>query len=381
MCRAKKSPSLSSLSADHREKLEALRRALEPLGGALYVVGGAVRDLAMDRVPLELDVEVYGLQEQLFADIMLSLGADGVGKSFFVYKWRGIDVGLPRKELKTSYGHRGFSVEIETDMKKACSRRDFTMNAMMIGVHDDRLYDFFGGMSDVCNSLIRMIDERTFAQDSLRALRAVQFASRFGFRIESRTLDICRSLSLDDLPKERIWQEFRKLISGEFIHFGLFYLLKTDAMRKLFDVKIDSFFKTAREMLAAYAFFGKAKDEALFFYVLRRADNICALRLLETLGAPMRLRRFCGSQPKAPKDATNRFLAAVALRYPLREWLGAYRPKVCGRAKELGFWSEKAILPFTPALLMDEGYTQAALGRELKRRRTEWLRENFKGKA
>src|SRR5690606_11155849 len=60
--------------------------------------------------------------------------------------------------------------------------------------------------------VLRMVDARTFGDDSLRVLRGVQFAARFELAIDPATADVCRALPLDDLPPERIWGEFEKLL-------------------------------------------------------------------------------------------------------------------------------------------------------------------------
>src|SRR5207237_9930464 len=116
---------------------------------------------------------------------------DAVGEAFTVYKVRlreasksfVVDVSLPRRESKTGRGHRGFVVEGDPRMTftEAARRRDFTINAMMYDPLTDEYIDLYGGRDDLKNGVIRVVDPATFVEDSLRVLRAMQFAARFEF--------------------------------------------------------------------------------------------------------------------------------------------------------------------------------------------------------
>src|SRR5690606_25094854 len=105
---------------------------------------------------------------------------DTVGESFTVFKVAGLDVSLPRRESKTGRGHRAFRVEGDPHLSlaDAARRRDFTINAMSRDPLTGELVDPFGGAADLEAGILRMVDPRTFAEDSLRVLRAVQFAAR-----------------------------------------------------------------------------------------------------------------------------------------------------------------------------------------------------------
>jgi tRNA nucleotidyltransferase (CCA-adding enzyme) len=75
-----------------------------------------------------------------------------------------------------------------------------------------KIIDVFGGREDIKNKVLRVVSKETFAEDSLRVLRAAQFAARFEFEIDAETVEICRQIDLTDLPKERIWGEIEKLL-------------------------------------------------------------------------------------------------------------------------------------------------------------------------
>ena len=94
----------------------------------------------------------------------------------------------------------------------AARRRDFTINAIAWDPLTDEYLDPFNGRRDLDRRILRVVDPQTFADDSLRVLRALQFAARFDLTIDPDTARICSSIPLDDLPAERIWGEFEKLL-------------------------------------------------------------------------------------------------------------------------------------------------------------------------
>ncbi len=144
----------------------------------LYLVGGAVRDMVMGREIYDLDIECFGIDPESFDAAMHRLGAKGVGKSFFVYKYGHLDIALPRIERKVGEGHRGFAVELAKDTKEASRRRDFTMNALMLDLQSGEIVDHWGGLKDIQKRLIRVVDPKKFTEDSLRVLRAMRSDAR-----------------------------------------------------------------------------------------------------------------------------------------------------------------------------------------------------------
>jgi tRNA nucleotidyltransferase (CCA-adding enzyme) len=192
-----------------------LASAVKHAGGRAVVVGGWVRDDLLGLSSKDLDIEVFGVEPPRLRAIVETFGrVDAVGESFTVYKVAGLDVSLPRRESKTGRGHRGFTVEGDPDLsfEEAARRRDFTINAMSRDPLTGELIDPSHGEADLRARVLRMVDARTFGDDSLRVLRAIQFAARFELTIDAATADLCRAIPLDDLPSERIWGEFEKLL-------------------------------------------------------------------------------------------------------------------------------------------------------------------------
>lgn len=192
-----------------------IARAVRDSGGRALIVGGWVRDRTLGLAPKDLDIEVFGIAAPALRTVLERIGqVDAVGESFTVYKVGGLDVSLPRRESKTGRGHKGFTVEGDPHLsfEDAARRRDFTINAMSWDPLSGDTIDPFHGADDLKAGLLRAVDVTTFADDSLRVLRAVQFAARFTLTLDEATRALCRSLPLDDLPAERIWGEVEKLL-------------------------------------------------------------------------------------------------------------------------------------------------------------------------
>jgi tRNA nucleotidyltransferase (CCA-adding enzyme) len=190
-------------------------QAVREAGGRALVVGGWVRDRIMGRPSKDIDIEVYGLPAERLRPLLARFGpVNAVGESFTVYKVADIDVSLPRRESKIGRGHKAFEVHGDPDMSpvEAARRRDFTINAIAWDPLADEYVDPFDGRGDIERRLLRAVDPQTFVDDSLRVLRAVQFAARFEFTLDPRTAELCRRIPLDDLPAERIWGEVEKLL-------------------------------------------------------------------------------------------------------------------------------------------------------------------------
>jgi tRNA nucleotidyltransferase (CCA-adding enzyme) len=190
---------------------EEARRA----GGRALIVGGWVRDRLMGCSSKDVDVEVFGIAADRLKQLLETIApVNTVGESFTVYKVAGLDVSLPRRESKVGRGHRGFVVLGDPDLSpvEAARRRDFTINAISWDPLTGEYVDPFNGRADIAAGVLRAVDARTFPDDSLRVLRALQFAARFEFTVDEGTKAICRRIALDDLPAERIWGEIEKLL-------------------------------------------------------------------------------------------------------------------------------------------------------------------------
>jgi len=218
--------------------VHSIAAAVRSAGGRALIVGGWVRDRLLGLPESSnVDLEVFGLPGDRLRALLETFGrVEAVGESFQVYKIGDIDVSLPRRDSKAGRGHRGFIVSGDPDMsiEEAARRRDFTVNAISWDPLADEYFDPFDGRRDLEQHLLRVVDPRTFGDDSLRVLRGVQFAARFALTLEDSTAALCRTIPLDDLPAERVWGEIEKLLFAPKPSIGFTIAMDLGVVSKLF---------------------------------------------------------------------------------------------------------------------------------------------------
>ncbi len=204
--------------------LAAIIEQIASAGIKPILVGGFVRDHFTGNETLDVDIELYGVTSlESLEKLLESYGKINlVGKSFGVLKlsYAGyhIDFSPPRTESKLGFGHKGFSVSWHSDISftEAARRRDFTINAIGYDPIEGIFLDPYGGIDDLKAKRLRCVDPETFVDDPLRPLRAVQFAARFDLTCDPELLNLCRAMihqgALEELPKERIFEELKKLL-------------------------------------------------------------------------------------------------------------------------------------------------------------------------
>ncbi len=205
-------------------------------GAKGFLVGGCIRDGLLKIPAKDIDIEVYGLEmKKLELILKKKFLLNYVGKSFGVLKIRNlpIDVSIPRKEKKVGSGYKGFSIQTDPyfQPEEACARRDFTINAILYDPLNEIFIDPFDGRKDLKNKILRHTTEK-FSEDPLRVLRAMQFIARFSFQIASESLKLCQQISIENLSRERIFEEWKKLLlKGKKISLGLYFLKQTGWLR------------------------------------------------------------------------------------------------------------------------------------------------------
>lgn len=207
---------MSKNSKDLQIAREIARR-VRMTGGNAYYVGGYVRDQLLGRNNKDVDLEIHGITAEQLYGILKEVGEPIImGNSFGIYNLRhcGLDIALPRKEKDNGRGHHDFLQFVDpfVGTKKAALRRDLTINALMQDVLTGQIIDHFAGMDDLQKGTIRHVNPDTFAEDPLRVLRAAQFAARFRFSVSEETVALCKTLSLKNIPRERVWGELEKAL-------------------------------------------------------------------------------------------------------------------------------------------------------------------------
>lgn len=176
----------------------------------IFKVGGCVRDELLGVPIKDVDYVAVGYTPEEFANQGFKL----VGKDFPVFlNEKGEEIALARTERKSGVGYKGFQVNIENvSLREDLARRDLTINS--IAKIGDEYIDYFGGIEDIKNKVLRHTTE-AFTEDPLRVLRLARFYARYeGFTIASETVTLCHSLrnELRNLTKERVTLELRKVL-------------------------------------------------------------------------------------------------------------------------------------------------------------------------
>ena len=355
-------------------KLDFFRSLFAPFTKRVYLVGGCVRDALLGREIYDYDIEIYDIKPAKFDELMASIKASGVGKSYFIYKYKNYDLGLPRSESKTGNSHKDFAVSYINDPGLASLRRDFTVNAMMMNIFNGEILDFHGGKKDLASKTLRHIDSEKFKEDPLRVLRGVQFSARLDFNIANETLELMKTLDLVHLSKDRINTELIKFFRSEHLEKGAFYLFKLSLFKEIFGVQIYGSDEFLAELKSARKF---VDDERLFLYMLFGKFELDAKEILEK----MRLPKSYFSILKEPyfKDMpSDAEIVQIALNMPLKSWLGAYNKERIERAKELGVYEAKFDAKVDVSEILEAGFKNEMIAAEIKRRQELTITKHLK---
>ena len=204
--------------------LEEILIDIQSIGALPILIGGCVRDTLLQIPSKDYDIEIYNIDSlEIIEKSLQKFGnVKEVGKSFGVLilsvDGYDFDFALARTEKKVDSGHKGFEVTTNANLtfKEASLRRDFTINSIGYNFFTKEFLDPNNGIKDLKNRILRHIKDETFIEDPLRVYRAVQFIARFDLKCDKKTFELCslmvKNNDLDELPKERVFEEFKKLL-------------------------------------------------------------------------------------------------------------------------------------------------------------------------
>lgn len=205
----------------------------------LYLVGGSLRDLLSERQIMDYDFTTDALPSET-KSILKEAKIIDIGKEFGTLKifYKGFEFEITPFRKESEYDHRkpgkvSFGIRLKEDLE----RRDFTINALAWSPREN-MVDYFNGKEDLDRKIIRAIGDpkKRFKEDVLRLLRGVRFAAKEGFSFEKNTFLAIKEMSgdLKYISRERILEEFTKIITGENPAKGIRLLEETDILKFLF---------------------------------------------------------------------------------------------------------------------------------------------------
>ena len=233
--------------------LEALpvMQQLVDAGYEAYFVGGSVRDMLLHKPISDVDIATSATPQEV-KDIFPHTVDVGIehGTVMVIYHKEGYEV----TTFRTEEGYEDFrhpdKVTFVRSLEEDLKRRDFTINALAIGI-DDQLMDFFDGIGDLERQCIRCVGDakERFNEDALRMFRAVRFVGQLGFQVEEETKNAISLLkmNLSKVAVERMKVEFEKMIQSSYRKDALKLFVETGLYQAcpLFDGKGEILLKLA----------------------------------------------------------------------------------------------------------------------------------------
>jgi len=343
--------------------LKVISDLSEERGEDVYLIGGFVRDIILNRTRNEMDFLVVGDGPAFARKFAKTLNVKEVtiyknfGTAHFMYMNLALEFVGARKE---SYSRNSRNPKVEKGtLDDDLNRRDFTINCLALSLNKNNfgeLLDKFNGLEDINNKIIRtpLDPVKTFDDDPLRIMRAFRFASQLGFIIDSIALKYASEMAdrLNIVSQERITDEFLKILASPKPSVGLKLLFEGGVMKVIFP-EIDNL--SGVEQRKEY----HHKD--VFQHTCIVVDNIASVSDNIWL-------RFAALVHDIAKPQTKRFIEGTGWSFHGHEDLGAKMMKSIFERLKLPLakleYIEKLIrLHLRPIALVDEEVTDSAIRR------------------
>lgn len=202
-------------------QVQSLLRRLNEAGFAAYAVGGCVRDSLRGEAPSDWDICTDATPEQTvacFEGCRTVLTGVRYGTVTVIYEGTPYEITTFRAEDGYTDSRHPDDITFLSSLRGDLARRDFTVNAMAADA-DGQVIDYYGGADDLRQGIIRCVGDpmQRFTEDALRILRALRFASRFGFTVEPETEAAIHALCgrLQAVAPERLRKELSGLLCGD----------------------------------------------------------------------------------------------------------------------------------------------------------------------
>ncbi len=332
-------------------------------GERVFVVGGYIRDLVLGAGKKDIDILVVGDGTAFAEELGKRLGVDDVlvygnfGTANFRFGDFDIEFVAARKE---SYNRESRNPEVvPSTFEDDISRRDFTVNAIAASINSanfGEVYDLYNGLEDINAGVIRtpLEPDTTFDDDPLRIMRAIRFASRFGFTIEPDTYSAIKRMAprLSIVSRERITDEFLKVLASERPGMGLRLMYETGVMNEIFPEVHN---------LGGVEQVNEYHHKDVFYHTCEVVDNISRATTDVWL-------RFAALVHDIAKPQTKRFVEGTGWTFHGHEELGAKMMRgIFQRMKfpfaKIAYVKKLVRLHLRPVALSKEEVTDSAIRR------------------
>ena len=226
--------------------------------GIAYIVGGYVRDKILGTINKDMDIEVFGLSEEVLEEILKKYGNFKKVGNFEIY--------LLNNSVEISLNNKIWSESTNEEvLQESAKRRDLSINAIYFDPISGKIYDPMKGTKDIKDRLLRNCDDNTFMDDPVRILRVAYFYEKYGFEVKEELKELIKlnSEKILEVVEERIVTEFEKILSLKNPSKAFLFLKEMGVLEKIIGVNnnLEKFEKI------------KTKDKLVLWGILYKGGN------------------------------------------------------------------------------------------------------------
>ncbi|BDU62627.1 polynucleotide adenylyltransferase [Candidatus Borrelia fainii] len=248
-----------------------------------FLVGGALRDLLLKKIPYDFDFTTNATPEEIMK-LFPNNVQTGIkhGTISIIFNKKIFEVTTYRIDIDYENKRAPKNIKFTKNLNEDLQRRDFTINSIAMDILNYKIIDYYKGKQDLNKKIIRCIGNpnKRFEEDALRILRAARFASTLNFTIDKNTLISMKykKVNILSLSKERINNEFIKLLEGKNPIKGINYLQKLNFFKYFFNTEINKKLKNKITLLNKNKFYLKA----IVIFTIKK-DIPCLIENLKSL--------------------------------------------------------------------------------------------------
>ncbi|WP_423364526.1 hypothetical protein [Mycoplasma sp. P36-A1] len=217
------------------KKTWSIVNSITKANGEVYLIGGAIRDIALGFSISDFDFEVYNIK---LYPLILAVNKDSyINFKFQTLKYLNLEFSLPRIETKIEKGYSDYKINVDINLSRelAIQRRDFTINALMYDLKAKKIYDYCNGLSDLNNKILKAVNYQKYTEDSIRTLRFLKYKFKYDFTVDDKTYNLSKKMANQLLfqPSNIINKYLRTIIISDFFNLSIFL----DILQSFFKIK------------------------------------------------------------------------------------------------------------------------------------------------